>query len=109
MLRQTIGKRMARKLKELKEELRKRLHQPVPEVGAWLRSVLQGHYRYFGVPNNWQALSRFRIEVARLWLRALRRRSQRTRTTWDRMQRLVKRWLPYPRIWHPYPEQRLRV
>lgn len=109
VIRHTEGKRMGRKLKELKQELRKRLHRPVPEVGAWLRSVLQGHFRYYGVPNNWYALSRFRAGVARQWIATLRRRSQRSRTTWERMQRLARRWLPYPRIAHPYPEQRLRV
>ncbi len=109
VLRQTMGQRMRKKLLELKQELRQRMHRPVPEVGAWLRAVLLGHYRYYGVPNNLNALSRFRYEVIRLWLRVLRRRSQRTRMTWERIGRLALRWLPNPRVMHPYPSQRLRV
>jgi RNA-directed DNA polymerase len=109
VLRHTIAKRKRDKLRALKEELRRRLHAPVPNVGRWLRSVLLGHYRYYGVPNNWHALSRFRSQVKRLWHRALRRRSQRSRVNRDRMLRLANLYLPYPRILHPYPEQRLRV
>jgi group II intron reverse transcriptase/maturase len=109
VLRHTIAKRKRDKLLALKKELRRRLHLPVPMVGRWLRSVLLGHYRYYGVPNNWHALSRFRVQVQRLWHRALRRRSQRSRISRDRMLRLTSLYLPYPRIMHPYPEQRLRV
>jgi len=109
VIRKTSGKKARAKLKALKETLRKRMHWPIPAMGAWLASVLQGHYRYYGVPNNWAALSKFRYQVIRLWFRTLRRRSQRTRLIWERMQRLVHLYLPYPRIVHPYPEQRLRV
>jgi len=107
--RQTMAKKMRAKLKELKLELKRRLHHEVPEVGCWLRSVLKGHYRYYGVPNNWYAMSSFRHQVIWLWYRALRRRSQRSKMNWERMKRLVHRWIPYPRILHPYPGQRLRV
>ena len=72
-------------------------------------SVLLGHYRYYGVPRNLRKLSVFRYQVSRLWLRTLRRRSQRHQLTWERMDRLVKRWIPSPRVFHPYPEQRLAV
>ena len=109
VLRQTVAKRMRGKLQALKEELRRRRHYPVPKMGLWLRSVLLGHYRYYGVPRNWHALSRFHYQVRRLWHRALRRRSQRGSVSWSRMQCLTNRYLPYPRIMHPYPEQRLRV
>jgi group II intron reverse transcriptase/maturase len=109
VLRHTIRKRMRVKLKELKEELRRRLHSSIPEVGRWLQTVLRGYYRYFGVPCNGRALNSFRHYVTRLWFRVLQRRSQRSRTNWKRMERLVKRWLPYPKIMHPYPWQRLRV
>lgn len=109
VLRQTIASRMRGTLQGLKGELRRRCHLPVPMVGRWLRSVLLGHYRYYGVPHNWHALSRFHYQVGRLWYRVLQRRSQRTRLKWDRMQRLIHSYLPYPRIMHPYPEQRLRV
>ena len=109
VLRLTMSKRVQSKLGALKSALRRRLHLPVPTVGRWLQSVLRGHYQYYGVPGNWHALSSFHAQVAWLWHRALRRRSQRTRLTWTGMQRLRRRYLPYPRILHPYPEQRLCV
>ncbi len=109
VLRQTIGKRLRAKLKELKKELRWRMHRPISKVGKWLKTVLNGHYRYYGVPGNLPALSKLRYEVARLWYRTLRRRSQKTTTTWAVMGRLEQRWLPLPRVMHPYPNQRLRV
>jgi len=109
VLRQTKRKRMRAKLKEIKQELRLRMHDPVPEVGAWLKSVVRGHMQYFSVPRNQTAVGLFRIEVIKLWFRTLRRRSQKTRVNWERMKRLVKRWIPNARVMHPYPEQRLRV
>jgi group II intron reverse transcriptase/maturase len=109
VLRQTMRKKMQRKLKEVKEELRERMHYPITEVGQWLRSVLLGHYRYYGVPRNGRKLSAFRYHVLRYWLWTLRRRSQRHAVDWTRMNRLADRWLPLPRIQHPYPQQRLRV
>jgi group II intron reverse transcriptase/maturase len=109
VVRQTIRKRAQAKLTALKQELRRRMHWPVPEQGKWLSAVLLGHYRYYGVPGNWHALSAFRSRLTRLWLRTLRRRSQRSNVSWERMQRLAKTWLPCPRIMHPYPEQRLHA
>ncbi len=109
VLRQTIRKRLQAKLGEVKAELKRRLHDPVPEVGKWLRAVVAGHNRYYGVPMNYAALALFRSQVERLWRRALARRSQKHRTHWDRMRRLVHRWLPPPRICHPYPLRRLGV
>jgi len=109
VLRQTMAKRLRAKLKQVKIELRRRLHDPVPEVGKWLHSVVAGHVGYYGVPSNSRALSRFRFQVARLWFRALRRRSQKNRLNWERMQRLIDRWLPPARICHPYPLKRLGV
>lgn len=107
--RQTMKKRLRRKLKAVQAELRRRMHAAIPSVGAWLRSVIEGHTAYFGVPGNGRALFAFRSEVGRLWRRALRRRSQKTRLSWTRFGRLHRRWLPYPRISHPWPDQRLRV
>ena len=107
--RRTISKRDRAKLKEIKTGLRRRMHEPVPQVGKWLKTVVEGHNRYYGVPSNRQALSSFRFQVARHWFQALRRRSQRTRLTWERMYRLIDRWLPPPRIHHPYPLRRLGV
>ena len=109
VLRRTMRQRLRAKLRGVKQDLRYRLHDPVPEVGQWLRSVLDGHCRYYGVPGNRPALSSFREQVIRHWFRTLRRRSQRTRLTWERMDRLVDRWLPGPQLHHPYPDQRLVV
>jgi len=109
VLRQTMRKRLAAKLVEVKAELRRRMHDPVPEVGRWLRSVVAGHVRYYGVPTNGRALARFRFRVAWLWQRALSRRSQRGRITWQRMNRLIASYLPMARICHPYPLRRLGV
>lgn len=109
LLRQTKVKKLRAKLAELKKELRRRMHWPIPLVGKWLKTVLMGHYRYFGVPGNLPALSKLRYEVARLWYRTLRRRSQKSTITWDVMGRLEEQWLPLPRVMHAYPNQRLRV
>jgi RNA-directed DNA polymerase len=102
--RRTIRKRMQGKLKELKAELRGRLHNPIPEIGQWLSSVLRGHYRYYGVPGNYDKMGAFLYHVSQLWHKTLQRRSQRGRLNWDRMTRLISRWLPSPRIYHPYPD-----
>jgi len=109
VIRQTIRKRLRKKLKEVKDELRKRMNQAVPDVGKWLRAVVSGHIRYYGVPMNTPALSCFRSQVGRLWLYALRRRSQKTTITWERMYRLIDQWLPPPTVCHPYPLRRMGV
>ena len=97
VLRQTIRKRLQAKLDEVKTELARRMHQPVPEIGRWLRSVVEGHIRYYGVPMNGKALSLFRYRVGWLWQRALSRRSQKGRVLWDRMRRYT--WsTPRPEI-----------
>ncbi len=107
--RQTRRKRMRTKLAEVKGELRRRMHQSIPEQGAYLRSVIAGYYRYHGVPLNLQALVTFREAVTRLWHHSLRRRSQKHRLTWQRLARYTRRWFPPVRICHPYPWERLRV
>jgi RNA-directed DNA polymerase len=109
VLRLTMRKRLQDKLKELKEELRRRLHLPIPEVGRWLRSVVNGHMQYYGVPMNGSAIACFRFAVGRLWHRTLCRRSQKGRVLWERMYRLLDRYLPKVRVCHPYPLQRLGV
>ena len=109
VVRQTIRKRLQAKLSAVKAELRRRLHGSIPEVGRWLRSVVEGHLQYYGVPMNGPALRTFRFQVGWLWYRTLRRRSQTARITWERMRRLLGRWLPPARITHPYPLRRLGV
>jgi len=105
----TISKRMRAKLREVKDQLKQRRHQPIPEQGRWLASVVRGHRAYYGVPGNRTAVASFRTQVTRYWHEALERRSQRTRIGWGRMNRLATRWLPPARVMHPFPDARLRV
>jgi group II intron reverse transcriptase/maturase len=102
----TISKRMRAKLKEVKGQLTQRMHLPVPEQGRWLASVLRGHMAYYAVPGNIQAVAAFRDQAIRHWRRTLRRRSQKTRINWERMDRIATRWLPRARVMHPFPEVR---
>jgi RNA-directed DNA polymerase len=104
--RVTSKKKMRAKLHSVKTEMRRRWHHSIPKQGHWLASVLAGHYRYYAVPDNIRALQAFREAVIRRWLKALRRRSQRSRVTWERMRRIADRWLPQPRIHHPWPTTR---
>jgi RNA-directed DNA polymerase len=107
--RVTSKKRMRAKLREVKAELRRRWHLPIPDQGRWLGAVVRGHLNYYAVPDNGEALEAFRTQVTRHWHRALRRRSQRTRLDWTRMSRLASRWLPPARIRHPWPDVRFDV
>jgi group II intron reverse transcriptase/maturase len=109
ILRRTRRDRMRVKLEEVKEQLRRRRQQPIPEQGQWLRQVVTGHFAYYAVPTNSRALSAFRHNVVDLWRRSLRRRSQKDHTTWDRMKEIADDWLPRPRILHPWPNQRFAV
>jgi group II intron reverse transcriptase/maturase len=109
VLRQTVRRRLQAKLQEVKTELRRRMHFPIPEQGAYVRSVVGGHIRYFGVPMNGPAIRLFHQEVGRLWHRVLLRRSQTPCLSWRRMTRYITRWLPPARICHPYPLVRLGV
>jgi group II intron reverse transcriptase/maturase len=102
----TISKRMRAKLREVNDQLKRRRHQPIPVQGQWLRSVLQGHAAYYAVPGNTDAVSAFRYHATQHWYQALRRRSQRTRINWSRMNRIATRWLPHVRVMHPFPEAR---
>ena len=107
--RRTRRDRMRGKLKEVKDELRRRMHQPIPEQGKWLGQVVGGFFGYHAVPTNGPALSAFRHHVTELWLRTLRRRSQKDDFTWERIARLANHWLPKPRILHPWPNARFAV
>lgn len=109
VVRQTIRKRLQAKLREVKAELERRRHEAIPETGTWLKAVLRGHYRYYGVPTNGPALRSFRYAVGDLWHSALSRRSQNGYVAWKRMRRLINQWLPLARICHPYPSCRLHV
>jgi RNA-directed DNA polymerase len=102
----TIAKRLRAKLREVKDQLRRRMHRPGPEQGRWLASVVNGHMAYYAVPGNRAAITAFRDQVTRHWFKALRRRSQKTRINWTRMHRIASRWLPPPRNMHPYPSVR---
>lgn len=106
--RVTIAKRMTRKLAEIKEELRRRMHDPLGKTGRWLGSVIRGVVRYFAVPGNLKSMRALYTAIGRMWMHSIRRRSQkaRTRWTWERFYRLQAHWLPRPRVSHPYPNQR---
>ena len=97
------------KLAEVKEQLRHRRHQPIPEQGKWLAQVVAGFFNYHAVPTNFAALHAFRDHVRDLWRRSLRRRSQRDFTTYERVKKLADDWLPRPRILHPWPRDRFAV
>lgn len=107
--RTTRADRKQTKLREIGEELRHRWHQSIPEQGTWLRRVMEGHFAYFGVPTNARAILTFRHHVKKLWLNALRRRSQRDRSTWGRIAKLADEWLPKAAIRHPWPNVRFDV
>src|SRR6266568_3517067 len=104
--RTTIRKRMRAKLRQVKQQLRQRMHDPVPQTGEWLKSVVQGYFNYHAVPGNLESLAAFRNRTLGLWWRTLRRRSQKHRLSWTRMLTLAQRWLPPPRALHPYPADR---
>jgi RNA-directed DNA polymerase len=109
LLRKTRGDRMRARLREIKTQLRERMHQGIPEQGRWLKAVVTGYFAYHAVPTNSRALGAFRHHVTGLWLRALRRRSQRNRLTAERMAQIADAWLPAPRILHPWPSARFAV
>jgi RNA-directed DNA polymerase len=102
----TDKKKMAAKLKQVRAEIMRRRHLPVPVQGRWLASVIAGHQQYYAVPGNFNAVQAFRTQATRHWRHALRRRSQKTRLTWTRMDRLASRYLPRTRITHPFPDRR---
>ena len=104
--RETANKRMVAKLKQIKQTLRRRMHEPLDQLGTWLRSVSQGFYQYHAVPGNLRAMSTFRHRLRRLWRSTLRHRSQRPNVSWERIGPLFDRWLPPPRTLHPYPDAR---
>jgi hypothetical protein len=104
-----MRKKMQAKLKQVHNELLRRMHDPIPEQGAYLRSVVMGHTRYYGVPMNSPSISIFRKEVCQLWLKILRRRSQKHNLPWNRMKRLISKWIPPARVCHPYPLKRFGV
>lgn len=109
VLRQTMRKRWQGKLKAVKTELRRRMHKSVPEMGQYVRAVILGYMRYYGVPMNAVSVSDFRMGVGRIWRRVLKRRSQKSHMPWTRMQRYVARWVPRTHVCHPYPWQRFGV
>lgn len=107
--RKTRADRMRAKLKEVKETLRHRWHHSIAQQGEWLRQVVWGHFAYFAVPTNGRAITAFRYHVVNLWRLALKRRSQKDKTTWARISQIVEDWLPKPTILHPWPDQRFAV
>jgi group II intron reverse transcriptase/maturase len=107
--RKTHRARMRARVRKIKEELRRRWHHSIPEQGKWLRQVVIGYFAYHAVPTNSRRIAAFRFHVVNLWHQALKRRSQKDRTTWERITRIASDWLPTPRILHPWPEARFVV
>lgn len=107
--RHTIKKKMQAKLREIKDELKTRMHLPIREVGQWLKAVVTGHYRYYGVPGNYEAMNDFRHMISQKWKHSLKRRSQKGNITWEKMGKLLDRWLPQPQIYHKYPSEQMGV
>ncbi|MGA9847680.1 MAG: group II intron reverse transcriptase/maturase [Roseiarcus sp.] len=107
--RKTRRDRMRAKLQAIKEELLRQRHQPIPKQGDWLKQVVTGFFAYHAVPTNGPAISAFRYRVLTFWHKALRRRSQKDKTTWARMKKLADEWLPMPHILHPWPSERFAV
>jgi RNA-directed DNA polymerase len=107
--RKTRRDRMRAKLKAVTQELRRRMHEPIPDVGTWLRRVVKGYFNYHAVPTNYRALREFRDELTQRWRRVLRRQSQKADDSWKRIAKLADDWLPQPRILHPWPKQRFAV
>jgi RNA-directed DNA polymerase len=104
--RLTEAKRMAATLKAIRASLMRRRHAPITSTGMWLKSVVQGYLNYHAVPENLKRLGMFRAEVCRAWRHALQRRSQRSRMSWERMQKLAARYIPKVHALHPYPHRR---
>lgn len=104
--RKTIGKRMRAKLADIKQQLRKRMHHPIALTGQWLKAVVRGYFNYHAIPGNLNGLYVFRYRVTRLWRQVLRRRGQKYRLNWKRMGQLLDRWIPLPRVTHPWPSVR---
>ena len=109
LVRLTMRKRLRAKLREIKMAFRWRWHDPVPEVGKWLASILRGHFNYYAVPLNFESLRAFQNQVIRMWRRGLSRRSHKGHVTWKQMLRIARRFLPRLRILHPWPDQRLAL
>jgi group II intron reverse transcriptase/maturase len=107
--RKTRRDRMRAKLRAVKAELKRRMHEPIPQQGRWLAQVVAGYFAYHAVPTNSPSLAAFRYYVQWLWGRTLRRRSQRDWTSWERISRLAEAYLPSPRILHPWPNLRFAV
>src|SRR6202048_3060600 len=107
--RKTRRDRMRAKLRTIKEEMRRRMHQSIPQQGKWLRQVVTGYFNYHAVPTNFRALVAFRDEVTRGWRQRLGRRSQKGALTWARMLELGAGWRSPPHHWHPWPNQRFAV
>jgi RNA-directed DNA polymerase len=107
--RKTRRDRMRVKLQAIKQELRQRMHQPIPVQGKWLGQVVKGYFNFHAVPTNSRALGVFRHRVTMLWRRVLQHRSHKAEMTWERMRKLANDWLPRPRILHPWPSERFAV
>lgn len=109
LLRRTRRDRMRSTLQAVSKQLKRRMHDPIPKIGQWLRSIVRGYFAYHAIPTNYGTLSAFRYHLIGIWKRTLRHRSQRDGTTWKRAYELAATWLPSPRITRPWPQERFSV
>lgn len=109
ILRLTIKKRLRATLAAIREKLKRKRHEPIEQVGAWLTKVMRGYFNYHAVPDNLKRLTGFRFEVCRAWLQQLRGRRQKDKMTWAQFGRFSKKFLPYPHRVHPYPDARFAL
>ena len=105
----TVPGRMRAKLREINLQLKRRRHLPIDVQGKWLGSVVRGHMAYYAIPGNSDAIIAFHDQVTRHWLRALKRRSQRSNLRWYRMTHIAARYLPPVQRMHPFPNERFHA
>jgi len=106
VMRKTMKKRLRATLAKVKEILRARMHDPIGKVGAWLKRVVYGYYKYHAISGNMKAMNTLQMEITRYWLKALRRRGQKRRINWQKFGPIVRKWIPAPKVYHPYPNVR---
>jgi len=105
----TVKKRLRATLAKIKEILRARMHDPIGEVGAWLQRVVYGYYRYHAISGNMKAMNTLQMEITRYWLKTLRRRGQKRRINWQKFGPIASKWIPAPKVYHPYPKSIIRT
>jgi RNA-directed DNA polymerase len=101
--RKTAPSRFRRALKRIADWCRQHRHLLVGQQRETLAQKLRGHFGYFGIAGNSEAIARFRELTIGIWCKWLGRRSQRGQVTWDYRRKLLGRYpLPPARVVRPY-------